>query len=148
MDLRNKKQHKGDYEGSSIVVLMMAIKDTTIHSIIQDKRIVWARLIIEICEYCKINVLESNMVTRHGSCGHMYSFGYQGVFKQIKNSTVGLYEARKRFEDERQHDVENLVGTIEEMISVEMSLASKSMSKLVAHADRLILPVLDVARKM
>ena len=88
------------------------------------------------------------MVTHHGSYGHIYSFGYQGVLKQIKNITVGLYEVRKRFENESQHDVENVAGTIEEMISVEMSLASNSMSKLVAHADRLILPVLDVASKM
>ena len=70
------------------------------------------------------------------------------MFKQIKKITVGLYEARRWFEDKSQHDVESVAGTIEEMISVETSLASNSSSKLVAHANRLILPVLDVASKM
>ena len=70
------------------------------------------------------------------------------MFKEIKNSSVGLYGVRKRFEDERQQDVENIAHTIEEVISVEMSLVSKTLSKLVEYADRLILPVLDIASKM
>ena len=88
------------------MVLMMAIKSTKSPKILQDKRILWSRLIIEICEYCKSIVLESNMVNHHGSCINIYSFGYQGVFKEINNSSVRLYGVRKWFEDKRQKDVE------------------------------------------
>ena len=75
---------------------------------------VWSRLIIEMCKYCKNNILDSNMVNHHGSYSKVYSFGYQGVFKEITNSSDGLYEVRKRFEDERQEDVKHTARTIEE----------------------------------
>ena len=135
-------------EGSGVLVLMIATKATKIEKGMVDKRIVWARLIIEMCEYSKKSILESKMVTHHSSNGKIYSFGYQGVFKKIKNSTVGLYEVRKRFKDDRQIDVENIAKTIEDMIGVEMRLATQSISKVVVHVDKLILPVLDIANKM
>ena len=109
---------KVDYLGSGIVVLMMAIKNTKTPNILEDKRVVWSCLIIEMCEYCKSNVLEYNMVNHPGSCGNINSFGYQGVFKEIKNSSVGLYGVRKRFEDERQEDVENIILIVFPMIVI------------------------------
>ena len=135
-------------EGSGVVVLMIATKVKKIHKEMVDKRIVWARLIIEMCEYSKKSILDSKMVTHHSSNGKIYSFGYQGVFKQVQNSTVGLYEVRKRFHDDRQIDVENVALTIEDMIGVEMQLATQSIAKIVVHVDKLILPILDIANKM
>ena len=134
--------------GSGIVVLMMAIKASKLPLEIKDKRIVWARLIIDMCQHCKPNILHSNMVTHHSSRGQIYSFGYQGVFKLVKNSTVGLYEVRKRYIDERQIEVQDIATTIENMISVEMQLATHTLSKIVGHVDQLILPVLDTANKL
>ena len=148
LDLRNNKKNNSDYVGAGIVVLMMGIKNTKKQNSLDDKRVVWSRLIIEMCEYCKNNILDSNMVNHHGSSGKLYSFGYQGVFKQIKNSSVGLYEVRKRFEDERQEDVEHTARIIEEKIAFEMSVASKTLSNVVEYADKLFLPTLDIASKM
>ena len=127
---------------------MMGIKNTKKQNSLNDKRVVWSRLILEMCEYCKNNILDSNMVNHHGSSGKVYSFGYQGVFKQIKNSSVGLYGVRKRFEDERQEDVEHTARIIEEKIAFEMSVASKTLSNVVEYADKLFLPMLDIASKM
>ena len=61
-----------------------------------------------MCEYCKINLLESPMVTYHEALGKIYNFGYQGVFKQVKDSSVGLYEIRTSSKDNRQEDEEDV----------------------------------------
>ena len=134
--------------GSGVVVLMMAIKGAKIQNSKEDKRIVWARLIIEMCEHSKKNILDSKMITHHSSKGQIYSFGYQGIFKQVKNGTVGLYEVRKRYKDDRQDEVANIARTIEDMIGIEMHSATQSLSKMVGHVDKLILPALDIANKL
>ena len=141
-------QLRSSCSGSGIVVLMMTIKATKIGKDIEDKRILWARLIIEMCHYCKPNILDSNMVTHHSSRGKIYSFGYQGVFKLIENSSVGLYSVRKRYVDERQVDVENTAATIEKMIGIEMAFATQSLSKIVRQIDRFIMPLLDTANRL
>ena len=58
-----------------------------------------------------------------------------------------MYAIKQRFKDERQHEVEAISKTIEEMISVEMSFASEQIAKIVVNAERLILPVMDAADK-
>ena len=101
-----------------------------------------------MCEYCKLNVLESSFITHHQSLGRIYSFGYQGVFKQVKDSSVGLYEVRKRYKDNRQEDVEAVAEIVENMIHNEIFLAATSINKVIAYADKLIVPVLDVSSEM
>ena len=73
----------------------MAIKATKISPQIQNKRVKWARLLIEMCQYCKVNILKSNIVSHHGSLGDIYSFGYQGLFKLVGENSVGLYGVKK-----------------------------------------------------
>ena len=46
LDLRNNKKSNLDYVGSGIVVLMMGIKKTKKQNSLDDKRVVWSRLII------------------------------------------------------------------------------------------------------
>ena len=144
-NLGTKTETVDKYHGSGIVFLIIAIKPKYVSSLIQDTRIQRANLIINVCEYCKINVFESNMVQRHESLGRIYSFGYQGVFKQVGDISVGLYGIRQRFKGKRQMDVENIASTVENMIGNGMISASSSVNKVIAHADKLILQVLDVA---
>ena len=55
---------------------------------------------------------------------------------------------RKRYLDERQIDVENIATTIERMISIEMESATQTLSQIVGHVDKLILPVVDTANQL
>ena len=146
--LENRSAKVEKYHGSGMVVLIMAIKPKKIARSVQDDRIERANLIIEVCEYCKMNILESNMVSHHELLGCIYSFGYQGVFKQVRDSSVGLYSTRQRIKDDRQMDVDNVAGTVESMIESEMIPASRSVKKSIAHADRLISPLLDMANEL
>ena len=114
---------------------------------IEENQIIRAGLIIEMCEYCKDNIFESNMANHHSSLGQIHAFGYQGVFKRVQNSTVGLYEIQKRYKDDRQHDVEDAAITIEEMISVEISSASFQLSSIVENINKLLQPVMDIANE-
>ena len=86
-------------------------------------------MIIEICEYCKTNILESSTVSHNESLSSIYSFGYYGVFKQVGGNSVGLYITRQRFKDERQMDVNNVADTVESMIETELISASGSVKK-------------------
>ena len=135
------------FEPSGVVVLMMTMKECKR----ADKdigRIQWARLIIQMCKHCKNNILASKMVSHHDSQGSIYAFGHQGVFKTVNNSTVGLYEVKKRFKDDRQLELEQMSTQIEDMISVEMCFAKNTLSNIVKQVGRLILPAVDVAHDM
>ena len=145
LSMQKHKRPNIKHQGSGKVILMMAIKARKNSIKMQHKRVQWSRLIQEMCNYCKDNILESNMVKHHSSKGRIHSFGYQGVFKKVKNSSVGLYAIKQRFNDDRQHGVEAISKTIEEMISVEMSFALEQIAKIVVNVDRLLLPVMDVA---
>ena len=79
LSLNMKHQHKGAYEGLGILVLLMAIKGTKLPLKIQNYRVKWAIIIIEMCQYCRVNILNSNMVSHHKSHCDINSFGYQGL---------------------------------------------------------------------
>ena len=49
-----------------------------------------------MCDHYKINILESNIVSYREYRHNIHSYGYQGIFIQVQNSTVGLYEVEKR----------------------------------------------------
>ena len=115
---------------SGIVILMMTMNGHVAH-IEKAKLIQWSRLIIEICKYCKNNILDSKMVSHHESHGRIYAFGHQGVFKKVNNSTVGLYSIKKRYKNDGQLEVEKMAEQIEDMINVEIDIAKKTLSKIV-----------------
>ena len=101
-----------------------------------------------MCKHFKNNILESNMVLHHNLLGHLYAFSNQGVFKNLNNSTIGLYEVKKRYHDDRQLELEKMATQIEDMISVEMCIDKDKPSKMVARVERFILPALDVVHDM
>ena len=145
LSMQKQKQPKSKHLGSGKVVLMMAVKPRKICVNVKHNRVKWSRLILEMCEYCKSNILESSMVNHHSSKGRIHSFGYQGIFKKVNSSSVGLYAIKQRFNDDRQDDVEAIAKTVEEKISIEMSFALQQIDKIVVNIGRLLLPVIDVA---
>ena len=43
--------------------------------------------------------------------------GIKRYVKKVINSTVGLYDDKKRYEDERQLDIENIASQIESTVT-------------------------------
>lgn len=147
-DLKRKKNKIKLFKPSGIVVLMIAMekKNTTKND--KDNKLQWGRLIIEMCQRCKNNVIMSNMVNHHGSVGSIYSFGNQGVFKKEKNSTVGPYAIMKRYDDDRQIEIENIASQIETAASGEMFAAVHNLSCVIPNLGQLLFPVLDIGHDL
>ena len=101
-----------------------------------------------MCRYCKANILKSKMVNHHDSRGETFSFGYQGIFKKIYNSSVGLYANRCKYEDDRQLEVEDIAKELEENVGNEMHIATQRLFRMVVNIEKLILPSIDVANEM
>lgn len=97
-----------------------------------------------MCERCKNNIILSNMVNHHGSEGCIYSFGNQGIFKKENNSTVGQYAIKKRYDDDRQIEIENIASQIETAASKEMFAAVHTLACVIPNLGQLLFPVLDI----
>ena len=148
VEVINSTINDAHFKGSGVVIVMMAKKGGKVDEHHQDKRIQWQRLVIEMCRYCKNNILKSKMVSHHDSKGEIFSFGYQGIFKKIDNSTVGLYANKYRYEEDQQFKIDDIARELLKHVGTEMHVATKRLSKMVVHIDRLILPSIDVAFEM
>ena len=67
------------------------------------------------------------MFSHQYSLGNMYAFGHQCVFKTLKNSTVGLYEVKKIFKENRQLELEQMATQIEDIIHVKIFIAKDKL---------------------
>ena len=74
---------KNFYKPSGISVLIITSEKTKTAKHNEKNKMRWGRLIIEMCQKFKMNVILSNIVNRHGSKGSIYSFGNQGMFKKV-----------------------------------------------------------------
>ena len=140
-----KHMKEANAVSSSVDVILLIVSHKKDKQVAQDdSRITWGKLIKEMTNVSKPNVLDFTTMNHHDSKIFYYSFGNKGIFKKVRNCTMGQCLLKNKCNGSKEEEVESIAEEVEIVVDVKLSSGVQYLSIVIPNLSFFIAPILNV----